>query len=134
MRESERGCSLVEVLVALGIVAGGVAAVAQLMALGAAVNRVARQTTSAVVLAQQKMEELGPAAATGVDPSPPGTLAQNIDGYSDTVAGVFTRRWSIDPMPGNADGAIVLQVAVFDSRNPARATTRLVSVRTRQGF
>jgi Tfp pilus assembly protein PilV len=134
MRNSERGCSLVEVLVALGIVAGGVAAVAQLIALGAGVNRVARQTTRAVVVAQQKMEELAPQAATGVDASPPGTLAQNIDGYSDTVDGRLTRRWSIDPLPGTSGGALVLQVAVFDARNPARATVRLVSVRTRQGF
>ena len=69
-----------------------------------------------------------------MEASPPGTLAQNIDGYADTVDGQFTRRWSIDPLPGSGDGALVLQVAVFDSRNPARATTRLVSVRTPQGF
>jgi type II secretory pathway pseudopilin PulG len=134
MRDVERGCSLVEVLVALGIVAGGVTAVAQLMALGAAVNRAARRTTSAAVLAQQKMEELAPAAATGVEPSPSGTLARNVDGYTDTIEGVFTRRWSIDPLPGDASGAVVLQVVVIDARSPARVATRLVSVRTRQGF
>jgi hypothetical protein len=124
----------VEVLIAISIVAGSVAAVAQLVALGARANRLARHTTLAVVFAQQKMEELMPDAAAGLTPSPPGALDRDVDGFSDVVDGAFTRRWSVDPLPGGSAGAVVLQVLVADARNPATVRAHLTSTRTRQGF
>jgi len=133
MDDSPRGCSLVEVVIAISIVAGSVAAVAQLVALGARANRLARHTTLAVVFAQQKIEELVPDAA-GLTASPPGALDRDVDGFSDVVDGAFTRRWSIDPLPGGSAGAVVLQVLVVDSRNPATVRAHLTGARTRQGF
>ena len=60
-----RGYSLLEVLIAVTIVAVGVAALAQLVGFAVHANLRARDTTVAAVLAQQKIEELLP--TTGGD-------------------------------------------------------------------
>src|SRR5471030_3520726 len=101
---SQRGCSLLEVLVAMTIVAVGGVALAQLFALSTRANLHARQTTLAALLAQQKMEQLRglawsvdalgqpvsdvasdttvvPEAAsggTGLTPSPAGALGHSV--------------------------------------------------------
>jgi len=63
-----RGFSLIEVLVATGILTVGVTALAQLVSIAMRVNASARATTSAVLLAQAKMEQLR-GLAWGVDAS-----------------------------------------------------------------
>jgi prepilin-type N-terminal cleavage/methylation domain-containing protein len=109
-----RGFSLLEVLVATTILVVGVAGLAPLFVLASRANRTARTTTVAVLLAEQKMEQLRaltwrfdaagapvglvatdlttdltvvPEAAggTGLTPSPAGALDQNILGYCDFV-------------------------------------------------
>jgi hypothetical protein len=96
---------------------------------------------------------------TGLAPSPPDTLRVNTAGYVDYLDGsgapldaraltpssaaVFTRRWSIEPLPAKPDNTLVLQVLVIRSENrgvggpisgsrrlPGEA--RLVSVKTRK--
>jgi prepilin-type N-terminal cleavage/methylation domain-containing protein len=134
-----RGFSLLEVLVATTIVAVGVAALAQLVALAGHTNLQAKWTTIATVLAQEKIEELLPAAADGLTPSPADALAHNVDGFCDfadssgrllgpgpaTPAGsAYLRRWSIDPLPEAHKTTWVLQVLVTDLRN--RIVARLV--------
>src|SRR4029078_5148931 len=87
---------------------------------------------------------------TGLTASPPGSLTRNTTGYvdyidqsgrvlggSDTAPArtVYTRRWSIEPLPGSAD-MLVLQVLVTKLSNGAGGLTRrpdqarLVTVRT----
>jgi type II secretory pathway pseudopilin PulG len=134
MLRSSRGCSLLEVLVATSIVAVGVAALAQLIAFGARANRFAGYTTRAAVLAQQKMEELVPEAATGLTPSPADALDRDVDGYSDVIDGAFARRWSIQPLPGSPNDTVVLQVLVVNARDPGSVRARIVCTRTRRGF
>ena len=126
---SERGFSLLEVVMAAGIVAGAFAALAQVLAMSVASNLSARSGSAATVLAVQKMEQLRGlpwgARAPGVDyldlggnvlgegdPSPPGT--------------VYVRRWSVQ-LSGDED-KIVLRVGVAGGHNGAR----LVTIRTRQ--
>lgn len=107
-----RGFSLIEVLVATSIAAVGVAALAQLFAIAIRANYSAKATTFAVVLAQQKMEQLRaltwgidalgvpvsdtttntaaaePAAdGFGLTPSPEDSLGRNTSGYCDFVDG-----------------------------------------------
>lgn len=65
---------------------------------------------------------------TGLRASPADALAVNVDGYVDFVGpfgeslgggvdppegALYTRRWSIAPLPANPDGTLVLQVFVF---------------------
>jgi type II secretory pathway pseudopilin PulG len=129
-----RGCSLLEVLVATSLVAVGLVAVAQLVALGSNANRLSRQTTVAAVLAQQKMEELVAEADAGLTESPAGALEGNVAGFFDTIDGAFVRRWSIEPLPASPNNTVVLQVLVVDARNARAVKARVVSARARRGL
>jgi len=97
------------------------------------------------------------AGGSGLSPSPVNSLGASIAGYCDFVdtfgrplgggttppAGTaYIRRWSIEPLPGNPDNTIVLQVLVtrWGSRHAAAWSTGrrapdeawLVSVKTRK--
>jgi len=104
----QSGFSLAEVLVASVILMTGVIALAQLFIMSTTANRVARGTTTTMVLAEQKMEQLrglawgfdliglplsdtttdiskvpADASGSGLSPSPPNSLTQNSAGYVD---------------------------------------------------
>ncbi len=105
---SESGFTLIEVMVACAVFMVGVVALAQLFAVSTRSNMRARFTTSTLVLAQQKMEQLRGltwgydtlnlplsdtstdvsvvpfvAGGSGLLPSPPGTLTATVRGYVD---------------------------------------------------
>jgi len=106
---SEDGFSLLEVLVATGLLAVALTALAQLFAIATKSNISAKSTTFAALLAQQKMEQLrgltwgfdtlglpltdtasnisatpeSPTGGTGLTPSPANVLGQNTNGYCD---------------------------------------------------
>jgi hypothetical protein len=178
----QSGFSLAEVLVASVILMVGVVALAQLFIVATTANRGARGTTTTMVLAQQKMEQLRAmtwgfdllglplsdtttdiskvptdAGGNGLSPSPANALTQNTAGYVDYLdvngmwvgsgsnpppGTVFTRRWSIEPLPTNPNNTLILQVLV--TRRTDRGTAnqgnvarlpdeaRLVSVKTRK--
>lgn len=95
---------------------------------------------------------------SGLTPSPAGTLGANTDGYCDFIDGnglslgggttppggaVYTRRWSIEPLPTNPNNTLVLQVLVMHNRSRSGADTtvnvrrlpdesRIISVKTRK--
>ena len=95
---------------------------------------------------------------TGLSPSPAGTLGKNTLGYCDfldaagtslgggtvpPVATVYTRRWTVEPLPTNPNNTLILQVLVTRSRNRGAADStvsvgrlpdeaRLVSAKTRK--
>lgn len=105
----ESGFSLLEVLFATTILIVGVASLANLFAVSTKSNTSARSTTTAALLATQKMEQLrglqwgfdtlglplsdttsdttvvpeNPTGGTGLSPSPSGTLGSNTVGYVD---------------------------------------------------
>lgn len=109
--QSPAGCSLLEVVIATGIMAVVLAALGQMFAISVANNTSARSGSYATVLAEQKMEQLRgltwgfdtlglpvtdsttntaapvetPAGGTGLSPSPRGTLTSNTPGYVDYV-------------------------------------------------
>lgn len=124
-RDDARGFSLLEAIVALGILAGALATLLQLFAMATRANASSRYSSLATLAASAKMEELRrlppPFAA-----SPPDALSKNAAGFCDLldrngarVAGctapgdraAFVRRWSVAPLaggPGNTTAFTVL--------------------------
>jgi prepilin-type N-terminal cleavage/methylation domain-containing protein len=132
------GFTLVEVLVAMTIVACMAMGVAELFAVTTAATQSARTQTSALVLASQKLEQLRALAWGGADltPSPGDALATSANGYADyldargrVVGGgartpaeaVFIRRWAVAPLAADPANSIVLQVLVTTRRRDAEA-------------
>jgi len=109
--KSESGFSLVETIVATGLLAGAVVVLGQMFAIAMADNTSARTGTFAAVLAEQKMEQLrgltwgfdiiglpltdttsnialpiqSAAGGPGLSPSPADSLRSNVNGYVDYV-------------------------------------------------
>lgn len=104
----------------------GVASLAQLFVAAANVNQLARTTSTTLLLAEQKMEQLR--GETGSSASPPGALSVDTPGYVDYLDAsgrslgtsvvtpppgtAYVCRWSIEPLPGSPVNTIVLQVLV----------------------
>lgn len=141
-----RGSTLVEALVATLVLTTGLLTMAELVRVATATNTVARNGTLAGILAEQKIEQLRSLAwefdANGLPQSDPGlqaspvSLRQNTPGFVDHVdrgggivglgaqppaSAVYTRRWSIEPLPTSAGPAVVIQVLVTNVRNRGRA-------------
>lgn len=127
------GFSLVEALVAVGLVATIAIGVAPLFGVAAGRNRAARLQTLATLLAAQKLEELKAEDPAGLDRSPEASLETDIPGFVDyldergaltddsTRRAAFIRRWSIEPLPANPSNVLVLQVLVTSpGREPGR--------------
>lgn len=153
---SPRGFTLLETLVATGILVTALAGVAQLFILGTHLTRQANASGAALVAAQGKLEVLGGLsfnyAADGsaiTDPSleasPASSLDEDADGFVDWLntsgeasdspdEAVFARRWRVSSI-GDQPDSIAVEVCVF--RMPANIDARgadacLSTIRTRQ--
>ena len=130
-----RGVSLLEVLVAGGILVSAALGIAPLFTLAAEATLNARIRTTATLLAAAKIEELRgtPWSADAGEPgpglSPPGALDHDTPGFFDrldaaggvaTAQAVYLRRWSVEPWRGNPGGARILRVAVTTVAAAAR--------------
>jgi hypothetical protein len=135
---SDRGFTLLEVLVATTLLFVAVASLAGLSVMATHANTHAKTTTFAALLAARKIEELralpwgfdasgNPRSDAGLAISPADALDRDTTGYCDFLdaAGallsggasppaqtVFVRRWSIQPLPSNPANALVFQVVV----------------------
>ena len=150
------GFTLVETLIATGILVTAIAGLAQLFALSLRFTRDSAQTGAALVAAQDKLESLralrfgydeNGAALTDprLQPSPPTSLSENVAEYVDwlddagnvvTEAGAtYARRWRITEMAVDP-ATIAIDVCVFRmpalDRGPAHADACLVTARVRQ--
>ena len=129
------GFTLVEVLVASGLVAIALASLVHLFAAATRANVEARDATYGTVLASQKLEELRAA------PFPADVPGEQVDGLDsrgmplDTTESpqvAYFRRVSIDALPANPGNAAVITVGVW-SRGAAEATAvRLATIKTRK--
>ena len=105
------GFSLVEVMIATGLLATAVASLAHMFAVATQANLEARRATYATILAAQKLEELLATAA--------------LAGDGKDQVGVYASRWSIEPLPADPDHSAVIQVLVTPGAG------RLVTIQTR---
>ena len=106
----ERGFSLIEVLVAMSVLAAAFGSLAQLVVVSAQANQRARIAAISALAAQDKAEELRGVAAEahGSAGSPVGSVEADVPGYCDFLdargrllpdgqraRAVYARRWSI---------------------------------------
>jgi type II secretory pathway pseudopilin PulG len=145
---TERGTTLVEAIVAIGILAGAVVALAALSSIATRNAALARDRSMATILALQKMEDVcrdvstapaSPANAWAVDTS---GYVEYLDAYGRPVngraGGAYVRRWSVAPLPSDTN-LLAIQVDVAPCRTlPGAARcgdpashSRLASVRSR---
>jgi prepilin-type N-terminal cleavage/methylation domain-containing protein len=128
---SERGFSLVEVLIASTILVVALLSLAQLLSLATSANAAARRATLSAVLAAEKLEELRALTWESVRRQA-GESSDYLDRSGRRVPGAaaatYGRRWLIDPLPADPDNALVIQVIVSGRRDEAR----IAGVRTRK--
>jgi len=106
------GTSLVEAIIAVGLLAGAVVLLASLAALAVRTDLHARERTLATLIAVQKIESLAAEPDPAVSPSD--TLAADAPGFVDFIdaagrsgqrpdGAVFVRRWHIATVGGSSD-------------------------------
>jgi Tfp pilus assembly protein PilV len=109
---SSTGFTLAEVLVALASVSVLVAGAAGLLSTASVATRSARNSTTATLLATQKVEQLGAMAAL-----PPSGTAQDYFGAdgrpASAASAIFTRRWTVTAAwASSVNAAVVVEVFV----------------------
>jgi type II secretory pathway pseudopilin PulG len=150
---SVRGFTLLETLVATGILVTALAGVAQLFVLGSQLTRHSGTSGAALLAAQNKLELLRGQAFTydpsglvvtdpGLEPSPPASLEEDLDPYVDWLDAdgnltdneedaVISRRWRVTSLGATTPDAIAIEVCVcrFGAGAPDAC---LSTIRTRQ--
>lgn len=155
---STRGFTLLETLIATGLIVTAVAGLAQLFALSVRFTRDAGQFGVALVAAQDKLESLrslgfgydeagGAMTAPNLQVSPAHSLAADIEHYVDwldergTVVGgaagaAYVRRWRVTGIAADEPEAIAIDVCVYRlpglNTQPAHADACLATIRVRQ--
>lgn len=147
-----RGFSLLEVLLATTLLGGGLAGLAQLVAMATEANTRARAATVGTILALDKMEQLrGAALAVSSDEALQRNIDQQCDffdgvgrslggGTSPPPGAVYVRRWAVSPLGADPENTRVLQVRVARGPHTLRSelgafqpdTAHLVGVKTRK--
>jgi prepilin-type N-terminal cleavage/methylation domain-containing protein len=131
-----KGFTLVEVLVAMALLATAVVTTAGLLTIASNSVRAARVQSWASLLAIDKLEELRASPWPDLAVSTGDTLGHDAPGFVDylnwrgepvgAAAAVFVRRWNIQPLPSDSANTYVLQVYV----RPGFA--RLATLRTKE--
>ena len=154
---SARGFTLVETVIATGVLITVIAGVAQLFALSARFTRDAGRIDVALIAAQDKLESLRalrfgydadgvPVTDPRLQASSPTSLHENIDSHfewlqSDGSIGIeagssYLRRWRITEIAANGPSAIAIDVCVYAAHattvRPDQADACLGSARVRQ--
>jgi type II secretory pathway pseudopilin PulG len=164
---TQAGSTLIEALVATIILTTGLLAMAELIRIATSSNVRARRGSFAAILAGQKLEELkslawefdvsgAPVSDVGLRASP-WSLQRNTPGFVDHVGGdgqivgeevappvsaLYTRRWSVEPLPAGGGDVLLIQVLVTGTGNRGLADrgsvahlpgeARFLTIRTRK--
>jgi type II secretory pathway pseudopilin PulG len=157
---SDSGFTLLETVVATGVLVTALAGLAQLLSLSVRFTRDAGVQGAALAAAQDKLEVLRslvlvyasdgtPITHPSLTPSPPVALHRDVAGLVDyldhhgrtiddgTDAGAaLTRRWRVAPLDDRVPDALLIEVCVFHAPAagvaPAAADACLATVRVRQ--
>ena len=157
--KSVRGFTLLETLIATGLIVTAVAGLAQLFALSVRFTRDAGQFGVALVAAQDKLESLRSLAfgydeggGTLTDPAlrvtPAHTLAGDVERYVDwldergsvvssaAAGAAYVRRWRVSEIAIDEPEVIAIDVCVYRvpgvNAEPAHADACLATIRVRQ--
>lgn len=137
-----KGFTLVEVLVAMALLAVAGLGLLELMNISGMAVRDARVDTAATFAAESKIAELRARPATYFG----GSLNSNQAGYADfvtsdgSVAGAgspaprsasYLRRWSVSPSPLDPANTLVLQVVATRVGRPSARDVHLISLLSR---
>lgn len=157
-RRHDTGFSLIETLVAMGLIVTVMTGLAQLLAMSVRLTRDTARDTAALAAAEGKLEWLRTRAwsfdadgnrstDTALTLSPSGALDRTTGGYSDGVdgsgrmaegvgSGAMVRRWAITPVDAGGLDVVAIEVCVFrttEPEAPARsAAACLGTIRARQ--
>lgn len=116
MRRTQNGFTLIESLVAMGLLVVIALGSAQLFTMAIARNLSAREQLAMSLLASTKVDDLAALAAAGtIVLSPQDSLERSAGGWVDApVDGgrVYVRRWRVSAVPGYDDDAVALAVSV----------------------
>jgi len=130
---SQRGFTLVEVLVATALVVVVAAGSAQLFAIAIRQGIASRQQLAMTLVASRKIDELAARVARNdFTVAPAGVLDRATDGFADVAVeagATFQRRWLIAPAIGYPSTAVVIIVRASALAPAPAADVELVTLR-----
>lgn len=155
---SQRGFTLLETLIATGLIVTAAAGLAQLFALSVRFTRDAGQFGVALVAAQDKLESLRsltfgydaggePLTDPGLRASSAATLSGDVERYVDwldergnvlgaAAGAAYVRRWRVSEIAGDQPETVAIDVCVYRvpgvNAEPAHADACLATIRVRQ--
>ena len=97
---SERGFTIVEVLVATVILVIGLVSMAELMAITLRMQMLGKNETAAIRLVQSKFDELVAVTFTNASVAVGGSLTTDVATYNDAPVSGYKRRWQIAAIAG----------------------------------
>jgi prepilin-type N-terminal cleavage/methylation domain-containing protein len=132
-RSPVRGFTLVEVLVATGILVTVAAGSAQLFAIAIRHGVASRQQLAMSVAATRKIAELAESVARGVaPPSQVGAVDRAVAGFSDVTiesGASLERRWLIAPLGSYSATAVVIVVRIVPLASRAAPDLEVATIR-----
>jgi prepilin-type N-terminal cleavage/methylation domain-containing protein len=133
MPPGNSGFTLVESLVAMGLVVSIALGSAQLFTSAITRNMAAREQLAMSLLASTKVNDLAAAAADGtIALSPSDSLARTTDGWADVqveAGRAFVRRWRVSLVQGFGDEVVAIAVRVSPAAGPGEL--RVATIRER---
>jgi Tfp pilus assembly protein PilV len=133
MPPGKSGFTLVEAIVAMGLVVSIAIGSAQLFTIAIARNLAAREQLAMSLLASTKVADLASAAADGtLALSPSDSLDRTTDGCADVqvqAGRAFLRRWRVSAVQGFGDEVIAIAVRVSPAAGSGEV--RVVTIRER---